>query len=215
MESSAYPPGHEPKDLPPPNQEAEKFLQEELKSARNGIACLLLLAILLGRTVQIFTRKPGTSGAFLVLASLLSIFPFSFFYLGSYERSEIADAIDPTYYIYAFGFFAFMEIAFAVLNSFRDTQPGLRVLGTGILQSRFPGWHPDIAGLVGDVTVALMLAGIFHVNDSPIQANWFAAMAGWICVVHLALFWRRLTIAQKIAYARSRVANYRAQTRSL
>ena len=189
-------------DRPPPPKSAEEYLKEEFKSARTGVAVLLVVSYTLGRSVQLFSRKPGTSGGVPIVGSMIAIVAFSCYYVVTVQELGREDAIGLEYLILAS--LIWLVIDFAKATFRRRSAVGDYCLGRGILWRWLPNMSFRSVGFSSDLVVASTAGLFFHWMDSPIQANWFAAMIAWLSITHAWYLIRVISIRQRMKRAIAR-----------
>jgi len=191
-------------DRRPPTKEAEEYIQEEIKSIRNGVGGLLIAGFALGRTCQIFSRSPGSCGVILQFAWIAAVAVQGFYFYGHAEKYGPIDAVP-------YGWLLAVQGFLWIIGVFK-TRPrcaGIKDLGRGILAKYLPKLKPTICGILSDLIVCGLLIALFLLMNCPVQANWYKVMAGWILLCHASsalLVWNyRLRLKE----ARSRAKSWR------
>ena len=198
-------------DKMPPMKSAEEFAQEELKSARNGIAVFLVIAFTFCRIIQIFSRRPGTSGRLMMAATVFSILPFLVFYEHRLEETGQADQIDPRVFVMFFATALALDLFFAAMRKNRYVRIPPRALGAGILDRIYAKAPPALSGFVSDMTFCVALLSILIMFNSPIQVEYFRVIASWIVLSHVAIAMQYWWFVGRIRQTRRRATYFHTQ----
>lgn len=160
--------------------------QESLADMSAGIGIALSLLFGVNRTVQIWSRQPGTTGTW--------YFGFYYFVGAMFQAwycelnlyaSMRSDQIPPHFIIgMSVVWFAVHGISRACFFlrgvRFHSYDPGIGFLAPLCP----PTWRCDNVGLLSDLTTAIGLSLAFRFFASPILSGWFAAMSVWLIVAH-------------------------------
>lgn len=201
-------------DKAPPMKTAEEFLKEEVKSARNGIAVFLVIAFIFCRIVQIFSRRPGTSGAVMMVGSAFSLVPFIIFYDERVQETGTPDKIGPGVFIIAFFTLLVIDYAYAFYDSRKSARIPSRALGQGRLHWIFPGVRPALVGFVSDMAFCAMLMASLEAFDCPIQYEYFRIITAWVILTHLAMAMQHWWFTGRIRQTHKRATYYHKQVRN-
>ena len=204
-------PGHT--DRPPPDKQEQEYRAEERKSLRNGIGGFLMAGFAMGRTLQIFSRTPGSVGAILVVAWAGAAFMQGYYLHGHVQTYGRIDAIPFELLIAVQVVWWLVGLVLTFGHVLYRTQPRDSDLGRGILSFYLPQLSPADVGIVSDVAVGLSLAGVLRLCASPIQSNWYLAMVAWILICHVALFLHQWNLRRRIREAKQRAVGWRAEVR--
>ena len=146
------------------------------------------------RTVQIFSRIPGTTGGaffgiYLVIGWVIQLFYVQM----NIEASGRMDAMPEL--LWFWGPFAWLVVHRCCYfrNRFRGRVVHSASEGIGILYRWLPAWSVGSVGLASDILVALVMGLIFHLTDNPILGSWYIAMIVWLIVAHaITLGWMHM-----------------------
>lgn len=192
---------------PPAIKDPKEFFQEEVKSARNGLAVLLLLSLIGGRIIQGMSRLPGTSGPVMTIFTMLSYLPFMIYY--DERAAELdEDPINSAGFAIVFGVLFLLHAMATTVQSFRGPRVGPYEMGQGFLGRLFPRMNPYLAGLFSDALVGLGLFVLFREMDCPIQAEYFLLITFWCLFTQTAWILRQFYYECRIREARKRAVQY-------
>ncbi|MEM8944777.1 MAG: hypothetical protein AAGD11_06290 [Planctomycetota bacterium] len=183
----------------------DELNKEQAKSAANGMGLMMLLGAAVTRTLLVFSRKPGTAGAYLVVAWGLGITIQGFWFHGHIENYGRIDATRFELLIAAQIAWWLVGLLITLWRMIRKRHAPERELGTGIFSRFFPHTTRHRAGLMSDLITGSLLAGLFHLLGSPVQCNWYLVMMGWI-VIFYGVFYTQHTVYRMRANATRRRA---------
>ena len=202
-------PSHADK-APPPTKEAEEYLRDEIKSVRNGIGGFLIAGFTVSRTLQIFSRKPGSSGIMLLLAWIPAAFIQHFYFLGCVENYGRTDATP--YELLILVQLAMWFCGVLIFLS-RNKAPKHRSLGNGLLGKLFPHTAPNKVGIISDAAIGLLLIVLLHALQSPTQAGWYQAITCWTLFCHGCIYLHGWSLRQRVKAAKRRAKHWRKDVR--
>lgn len=199
-------------DKPPPNKLSEEYLQEEIKSARNGIGLLLIVGFTMGRHIQVMSRRPGTSGILLVAAWPLGACISCFYLAAATGDRDSAEATPFLGFMVVQGAFWLVSFVKALATSI-DRQPHFRALGEGFLARHIPGLDQRMAGIASDFLVGvLMVVGLYTI-ESPVVGNCYLGIFGLLMLCHGCVYFRDLQWRGRIRSAQKRATNWHEDVR--
>jgi len=180
------------------------YAKEQVESARFGLGVFLMFIFTIGRSVQLFSRVPGTSGPGLVLASLFSILTQVWYYQMNVDASGSSDSIAIEWvFLVQIVWFLYCVCA-TIWNQLPGYGLDLTDIGVGIFRRWLPNSENSVVGFVSDMALAIGLACFFFAFDSPILGGWYRAMVVWLLIGHVWLKARNDIELQRIKNARSR-----------
>ncbi len=195
-------------DFNPGKYEQPDYFKDEMKSARTGLGLLLLTIFTLGRSVQVFSRIPGTVGPAFLLAHLVSMFVQYWFYVGTVEHSGETDMIGIGWIIGA----QFVWFAYGVCQTFRFRRLGIDVefkdLGIGILQTRYPQMTMAQSGVLSDLSIAGAIMLVLFAFGSPISGVWYLVMIFALLFAHAWMEFRHRDGMQRMKDAKTRAQEW-------
>lgn len=200
-------------DKAPPMKEPEEFLKEEVKSARNGIAVFLIIAFAFCRILQVFSRRPGTSGGLIILASAFSLVPFFIFYEQRVKETGQPDGIGPGAFGCAFVIVFAVDVFYALLRVRRKQHTPTRALGCGKLDWAFPYLPPALVGLISDITLCASMLWLCNLFRMPIHVEYFSIITAWIVITHAVMGIQYWWFAGRIRQTRKRATYYHKQVK--
>lgn len=200
-------------DKAPPMKTAEEFLKEEVKSARNGIALFLLVAFTFCRFIQVHSRRPGTSGVVMMIASMFSVVPFIIFYEQRVLEKGVPDSFGPGALVTAFLILLAVDFYYAMKNTGKKIRIPARSLGRGKLDWLFPKAPPALVGFLSDMASCLFLILLVSLFNCPIQEEYLRIMAAWLVLTHAAMAIQFWWFAGRIRQTRKRATYYHKQVK--
>ncbi|MEM8669445.1 MAG: hypothetical protein AAGG48_18110 [Planctomycetota bacterium] len=177
-------------DKPPPNELSEEYLQEEIKSARNGLGAFLIAGFAVGRNIQVFSRQPGTAGLYLLVAWPLGAALCGFYLFGHAEKYGEIDKIHPAWLLALQGGLWALGALMTGWNAIFGKRIPDQELGKGFLFRHSSRLTKRAAGAASDLIIGLCLLGVLYALNSPVQARCYAAILGWLQLCHLCVFLR-------------------------
>ncbi|MCA9178415.1 MAG: hypothetical protein KDB14_28335 [Planctomycetales bacterium] len=201
-------------DLPPPDKQAQDFLKDEIKSARNGIGAFMILGFSLARSIQVFSRVPGSSGLYFQLAWTIGVALQGFYLAGHVEIHGRVDAVPFEYLLILQG--ACWLVSFFILAvhwTLSTRPPHDKAMGRGLLTRHLPGLSEQKGGIVSDVAVGGLLIVLLLALRCPVQAACYRFMLGWTLCCHLAIYLRDAQYRWRIRTAHRRAARWRDDVR--
>lgn len=192
----------------PPSRLTEEYVKEEINSAKNGIGGLLIIGFSVARTIQIFSRVPGTAGVTHLATFFLGSGLQAFYLVGHQQQYGRVDATDFQWLLVAQ--FACWFVGFAALMVRGRKSPRIRPneAGRGLLSRYLPFLSHDVAGVVSDTLVGAALIGILYAIGSPIQANTYIVILGLTLFCHACVLGQRFSYRQRVRYAQRRAAKW-------
>lgn len=200
-------------DKPPPNKLSEEYLKEEVKSARNGIGGFLMLGFALGRTLQVFSRRPGSSGLWLLLAWLLGVSLQGFYLIGHAEKFGRVDATPFEWLLAAQALAWLFCFAIACAQAIGRRLPPMNEVGAGILEKYLPKTMRRHAGIISDALIGGVLIVGLRQLGSPVQAGTYQVIVGWVMACHAGVFYRNWVFQQRIRSAKYRALHWHKDVR--
>ncbi|RCS46477.1 hypothetical protein DTL42_16095 [Bremerella cremea] len=200
-------------DRPPPTKQPEEYHEEEIRSIRNGIGGFLIAGFAMGRTLQIFSRSPGSAGSILVAAWAFAVFVQGYYLHGHTQLHGRIDAIPFELLIAAQVVWWLVGLVLTFVHILYRTQARDSDLGRGVLSCYFPRLSTTAAGIVSDVGIGLALAALLRLFASPVQSNWYLIMVGWILICHFAFFLHQWYLRKRVHAAKLRSAGWRTEVR--
>ena len=161
--------------------------QPPLRDLSIGMSICLSTMSALNRTVQIWSRKPGTTGSWFFAVYFIFGSLIQSWYCQVNEDAGLYRDWVPRVAILGLSlvWFAVHGIAhawFCILGfQFHSYDPG-----EGILDSLFAKWSSPSATLASDLIVSMVMSIALLLLQSPILSGWYAAMCIWLLFVH---FW--------------------------
>ncbi len=157
--------------------------QESFGTLSDGINLGLTLIFSVCRTVQIWSRVPGTTGNWFygwMFAAGLAL--SAWYYEVNVEASQAMDFIAwKSMAVASVVWFGIHGVARA-LHQMRGLQFHSYEPGVGILARWISRLTPNHAGLISDLLVAVVLGISFKLLGSPIQSGWYFAMCVWLLI---------------------------------
>ena len=200
-------------DKQPPQKESEEYLEEEIKSARNGFGGLLIAGFALARTLQVFSRTPGSCGVLLLAAWLAAVAVQAVYFQGHIEKHGVIDATPYHWMLVAQSLPWSVGCLMTVFRSRRRRPIPDRELGRGILSSHLPKLSITAAGVVSDIAIGCVLIVALHLLGSPVQAGWYQVITGWAVFCHSCVFLRGWSYRQRVRAAAKRSKSWRNDVR--
>jgi len=197
-------------DKAPPAKHAEEYLKDEVKSARNGIGGLLLIGHTLCRTVQVFSRVPGSCGGLMLFAWIPAVGAQAYYFQGNLELHGRQDAIDFEWLILAQTVWWSTGLLMTMVGRHRVAESNR---GRGVLGSFLPGWSPAAVGMISDAVVGGALTALLFGFDSPAAAGWYQMMLALLLFCHSFEYACRWLIQQRIRAAQRRAQSWRKNVR--
>ena len=198
-------------DRQPPNKESEEFVKEEIKNARNGIGGFLIAGLAVCRTLQVFSRIPGSSGLWLSLAWMAGTVIQGFYLYGHVQKYGRIDAIPFEAFLTLQYLWWLADVAVRIWLSRKQSKPARLYQGRGVF---FRHWmRDDIAGPASDVVVGLGLILFFRLFGCPTLANWYSVILGWTVFCQGFLFAHELWLRLRIRAARRRATRWQKDIR--
>ena len=160
--------------------------KQQLRDMANGSNLALMLMQGVNRSVQIWSRVPGTTGTwFFGLLFFQGMLIQAWYYQVNVVASKAPDSIPISV---SFGlsliWFAYHGVKRNIYRAngmrFHSYDPGI-----GILYRAFPNWQPATIDIASDLSVAIALSLLMLVAGSPIQSGWYRGMCIWLVVIHL------------------------------
>lgn len=200
-------------DKPPPSNLSEDYLREEIKSAKNGIGGLLMIGFSVARTIQVFSRVPGTAGVTMLMIWMLGIGLQAAYLIGHEEKFGQVDATECVWLIVAqLGWWTLGAIR-ELFRTKRQTQIAVNEPGRGVLCRLLPFVSHDMGGAISDVVIGALLVVGLHAVGSPIQAGTYQVILGLTVFCHLCVFGQRLSYRLRVNAARKRARNWKKDVR--
>lgn len=200
-------------DKPPPTKQTEDYLKEEIKSIRNGIGGFLLAGFTVGRTLQVFSRAPGSCGVLLHFAWIVGIFIQGFYFIGHVETHGRVDASPYELLICIQVMLWVIGLIITLRSDVRSKKIDPRYLGRGVLKANFPKANDVLIGVVSDILQGLLIIGFFNLVGSPVQAGWYKFILVWVLVCHACAYLRGWSYRRRVRSAMKRSASWREDVR--
>jgi len=160
--------------------------QDQLCDMSTGFNIALMLLFSVNRTVQIWSRVPGTTGTWFLGLYFFFGGMLQTWYCGVNEQASMrTDSIPPCFVL------GLSIIWFAVHGIVRGYQflQGTRFHsyepGQGVLAPFLPSWQSDSVGFASDAVTAVGLSLAFALFASPGLSGWYASMCFWLIVAQL------------------------------
>lgn len=165
--------------------------QSPVRDLGFGVDIALSAMLAVNRTVQIWSRCPGTTGTwyfalYFVGGSILQSWYCEMNRLASNSSDLIPQAfvaVASLLWFCVHGVLHTFQLARG--RTFHSYDPGSPVLGR-----LFPAWSEESASLGSDLIVAMLLSIAFLILQSPILSGWYAAMTMWLVVTHTWITFR-------------------------
>lgn len=157
-----------------------------LKDYQAGMNLALILMFSINRSVQIWSRVPGSTGSwFYGWLYFVGLGLQAWYYEVNGQATGYYDAIGWL----TFAWFSVMWFGIhGVVRSFHFAR-GLRFHsyepGRGIFDWMFPNWKPGSASLASDLAVSMALSIVLAIVRSPILSGWYAAMCLWLILAQV------------------------------
>ncbi|APZ93411.1 hypothetical protein [Fuerstiella marisgermanici] len=198
-------------DRQPPNKQSEEFVKEEIKSFRNGIGGFLIAGLTVCRTLQVFSRIPGSSGLWLNLAWIAGAAIQGFYLSGHVQKYGRVDVISFEAFLTFQYLWWLVDVAIRIWFSRKRSRPARLYQGRAIF---FRHWmRDDIAGVASDVVVGVGMITFFRVLACSTLANWYSVILGWTVFCQGFLLARELWIRLRIRATRRRAAYWQKDVR--
>ncbi len=157
--------------------------QESLVSLKDGMIVGLTIIFSLSRTVQIWSRLPGTTGDwFYGWMFAVGIAISAWYYELNVQASQAIDFIEWRAMAILSGMWFGVH---GVVRAIRQLQ-GVRFHsyepGVGVLDRFLSRIAPQYAGVISDIATAFALGVVFRCMGCPIQSGWYFAMCFWIAI---------------------------------
>lgn len=159
--------------------------QQPLRDFSMGMNIALSAIFAVNRTVQIWSRTPGTTGTWFFAIYFVAGSIIQSWYCQVNEEAAAHRDLIPYVAIAGLSLFWFsvhgIIHAWLVLRGkrFHSFEPGV-----GILNSMFPNWSSASASLGSDLIVAMCISISLLLLQSPILSGWYAALCIWLLVSH-------------------------------
>lgn len=196
-------------DFDPNKYPSPDFAKQEAANAKMGIGLFLLGIFMICRSVQVFSRVPGTCGPLFVLGNILCMI-FQFWYCQAAVDAYGQDAIGVEWMFGIQVFWAVYGIFRTAVHRFRGYEFEFAEIGIGFLYRWMPNSGAASIGLASDMLVASTLCVVFHLFDSPVLGGWYLTMICCLAIGHSWLHARDKVELQRIKAAQSR-AKYISQ----
>lgn len=196
-------------DKPPPGNLPEDYLREEIKSAKNGLGGLLIGGFTAGRTIQVFSRVPGTSGGIVTMLWLIGFFLQSYYLFGHREKYGEVDAIPYELFLLTQGAWWCVHLLCGFFGPRRSDYE----LGRGILCRFLPMYSHEAGGVISDVFVGMGLIGVLHLLDCPTQASTYYMILGLTLFCHVCVAGQKKSYELRLNAARKRAKNWHKDVR--
>lgn len=148
---------------------------------QDGYAMLMCLLFAVTKTVQLFSRRPGTTGTwFFGFVFWIGFGIQLLYYQANVEATGRFDAVpEKAFLLIHIGWFLFHRV-----RRFFEPRRRGRVHsydpGVGILRNAFPNWSLGAANFASDAIVSgLMFLACFY-GGCPILAGWYFYMPIWL-----------------------------------
>ncbi len=164
----------------------ENQKQESLVDFSTGMTLALTVVFSVSRSVQIWSRVPGSTGSwFYGWMFVVGLGINVWYYQANVQACQARDFIGLAYVAEAsiawFGVHGIVRL----FNN-RGTVPSHSYEpGVGILFWLMPALSASTVAIVSDLCVALLLGCVLSLLGSPIQAGWYFAMCFWLSLGHL------------------------------
>lgn len=161
---------------------------ESLSNISDGVNLGLMLVFSVSRTVQIWSRVPGSTGAwFYGWMILVGLGIQAWYYHANLEARQTMDLLGWE----AMAWLSLMWFGVhGVVRSIHLAR-GLRFHsydpGQGILHRLMPGWSFAASGLTSDLAVSVALSSGLWLIACPILSSWYAGMCFWLVIGHVWL----------------------------
>ncbi|MCA9194634.1 MAG: hypothetical protein KDB03_22840 [Planctomycetales bacterium] len=150
---------------------------------QGGFALLVFLIFSVNRSVQVFSRIPGTTGLwFFAFFFWFGLGIQAYYYYANVQALARLDAIPEMWFVYT-------QIAWLQVHTLMRFVTWLRGYrlhsyepGLGLLHRVLKRWDADWMGLASDVLVAGALGVACHAMDCPIHSGWYFAMIPWLII---------------------------------
>ena len=143
----------------------------------NHVSIVMLAMFSISTTAQVFSRKIGSTGGWFLGLYFVAA-QFAFVLYGQIKTAVLGqpDAIPMEFTLgISLVWFALHGIVRAWHQS-RGREAHSQDPGTGIFCRFYPALPPWLSTLISDGCVAVILALLFDVSDSPVQRDWFVWM---------------------------------------
>ncbi|MCA9217974.1 MAG: hypothetical protein KDB27_33115 [Planctomycetales bacterium] len=160
-------------------------------SIADGITLALMIVFSLTRTVQLFSRLPGTVGPWFLSVFYIVGLSIQLYYCEMKAATTgVLDLVPTTLFLsvcilWHFVHGVFRRLAVAKGAVFHSYEPGL-----GVLCYLYHGWKLWQIGLISDLAVASTLSFVFYVLRCPHLSSWYLSMIPWLLVGQAYLFVR-------------------------
>lgn len=160
------------------NTQQQPDPDEQLKG---GVSLVIFMIFSVTRSVQLFSRLPGTTGPwFFGITFWIGLAFQLYYYQANVEASGRFDAIPDMLIIYPQIAWLVVHWAMRQLTRLKGYRHHSYEPGLGVLHRILPNWQADWMGLASDIVVALSMGGICYLLDCPILGIWFLAMIPWL-----------------------------------
>lgn len=158
---------------------------------RGGVALAIFLIFSVTRSVQLFSRVPGTTGPwFFGITFWIGLAIQLYYYQANVEASGRFDAIPEQLLIATqFGWLVVHWMVRAK-NRFQGVRLHSYEPGLGVMNRLLPNWHLDWMGVTSDIAVAAVLGGTCMLLDCPILGSWYFAMIPWLLIGQAFIYGR-------------------------
>lgn len=182
------------------NPQQQSSPDEQLQG---GVGLAIFAIFSVTRSVQLFSRLPGTTGPwFFGVFFWIGLFIQLWYYQANVQASGRFDAIPDMLIIYLQ--FAWLVVhwgwrKWTWLKGYRlhSYEPGL-----GVLHRVLPTWPAEWMGLASDIFVAAALGGICYLANCPILGSWYLAMIPWLLIAQAVIQGRDYMRMQRMDDAR-------------
>ncbi len=154
--------------------------KQQLRDLSNGMALTISAIFAVNRTVQIWSRIPGTTGPWF-FGWLL---PIGMCIQGYYYQVNVSTTRED---VMPFGFVVGLTLIWLCIHGVKHSlfrQHGLNFHsyepGSGVLYGMAPRWSLSKFNLASDLFVAAGLSLCLHLLGCPILGQWYAFICVWL-----------------------------------
>ena len=178
--------------------------QQQQQHLRNTLGLTLGLMFSVNRTVQIFSRRIGSTGNWYYGVFLLVGVGVQIYYCEvNAQLSETRDTISVLVMIMATIIWNAAHSMGRLIQRVNGQATHSYDSGIGILASWFPTWQPSIVSLVSDLAVATTVGACCYLLGSPILGGWYLSVAIWLIAAECFLSVRDRVRGQRMVDARA------------
>jgi hypothetical protein len=196
-----------PTERMPDIKRSEEFYKEERWSARNGVGGFLMLGYALSRTLQVFSRWPGTESPFICALWAIGAM-IQGGYLWAHREAYGQLDIVPFEFFLAVQFVAWILSVGRIFITPRDQLRNRSIWELGQAKGFKRVADPEVAGVYSDCAIGGVFIAMFYLLGSPTLAGWYQVILGWSVVCYLFMEGHKHHTRYRIQHAYRRANSF-------